>query len=60
MSHLVSPRGSNEAKETAGMNGFFLSKQCVFSGEAVHLNNGNQSNDKWSLSVETDDWGLWM
>ena len=29
---VVSPRGSNEAKETAGMNGFFLSKQCVFFG----------------------------
>ena len=27
---VASPRGINEAKETAGMNGFFLSKQCVF------------------------------
>jgi len=26
----VSPRGSNEAKETAGMTRFFLSKQCDF------------------------------
>jgi len=25
--HVVSPRGSNETKETAGMNGFFLSRQ---------------------------------
>ena len=24
---VVSPRGSNETKETVGMNGFFLSKQ---------------------------------
>jgi len=27
---VVSPRGSNEAKETAGMNVYFLSKQCFF------------------------------
>ena len=25
--HVVSPRGSNETKETAGMNSFFLSRQ---------------------------------
>ena len=30
-----------------------------FWGQAVDWNNGNQSNDKWSLSVETDDWGFW-
>ena len=44
---VVSPRGSNEAKETAGMNGFsYQSTAVFFSGEAVDLNNGNQSNDK--------------
>ena len=31
---LVSPRGSNEAKETAGMNRFSLSKQCDFFGRS--------------------------
>ena len=54
---VVSPRGSNEAKETAGMKGFFLSKQCVFFGRSRWF---EQWQPIWSLSVETDDWWLWM
>ena len=44
---VVSPRGSNEAKETAGITVFPIKAlRFFFSGEAVDLNNGNQSNDK--------------
>ena len=44
---VVSPRGSNEAKDTAGMNVFCsYQSNAIFWGEAVDLNNGNQSNDK--------------